>query len=142
MCSRESQHIGNIGTVRKAAGGLSVLITALVLALLVRAVGLWTTTGDLFYITSAGFYAIVTAILLVGVAWGFRNGESAEGLYAGIVGVLSVGSMLGAAYYFFTGFVLGSGPTAGTAGISLFLSGIVLLVIQIGIRYTSQRLRK
>ena len=126
---------------RKAAGGLSVLITALVVLLLVRSVGLWTTTGDPFYITSVGFYAIVAAILLVGVAWGFRTGESAEKLYMGSVGVLSVGSMLGAAYYFITGFVLGSDPTAGTGAIALLLTGIMLLAIQNGMPYAAQRLQ-
>jgi len=127
------------GIARKVMGGLSVLITAFVALLLLRAVSLWTTTADLFYITSAGFYAIVTAIVLAGIAWGFQSGGSAEKLYMGGIAVLVVFSMIGAAYYLITAFAFGNNSTAGAAGISLLLTGFVLLGFQKGIPYVIQK---
>lgn len=127
------------GMIRKAFGVFSLLVGALLVLLMARQAWLWTVTADLFYLTSGGFYAVLTALCAAGVAWGFRRGEAADQLFTAGVAPLMVVVGIGALYYWITGLVIGSDRLATAAGIGLMATGVVLGALLFGIPYTARK---
>lgn len=105
-------------------GGISALLSLLMLALIQRQFSMWNTTQEGYYFLSTGLYIVVLLILLIGVSWGLRAGEAAEELWKVIGGIVVGIVSLATAYYVFTGLVL-------NGGVNVIFTALVSVVITI-----------
>lgn len=117
---------------------IAVLFLLLMLGLINRQYGMWSLTQDGYYLLSTGIYLIVAVIFYAGTAWGFTSGEKAERVFAGGAGLVTILAFLAAAYFWFTGLVIGRDRVAIYAAIVWTLTGVALVVVTVVIEKIAQ----
>jgi len=117
------------GAVRTGIGGISTLLSLLMLALIQRQFSMWNTTQEGYYALSTGLYVVVLVVLLIGVSWGLKTGEAAERIWKATAGVVTSIVSFVTAYYLITGIALGGGVNSTYSALVSIATIVPVLLI-------------
>ena len=118
-----------VRAARIGIGGISTLLSLLMLALIQRQFSMWNATREGYYFLSTGLYIVVLLVLLLGVSWGLRTGEAAEQIWKATSGIIVAIVSLATAYYVITGFALGGGVNSTFAALVSVVTAIAVNMI-------------
>jgi len=118
-----------VRAARIGVGGISTLLSLLMLALIQRQFSMWNITQDGYYILSTGLYVVVLMIFLIGVSWGLKTGKTAERIWKATGGLVTSIVSFATVYYAIDAFILGGGVNEiYSAGVSISTMTAALLI--------------
>jgi len=118
-----------VRAARIGIGGISTLLSLLMLALIQRQFSMWNITQDGYYILSTGLYVVVLMIFLIGVSWGLKTGKTAERIWKATGGLVTSIVSFATVYYAIDAFILGGGVNEiYSAGVSISTMTAALLI--------------
>ena len=118
-----------VRAARIGIGGISTLLSLLMLALIQRQFSMWNITQDGYYILSTGLYVVVLMIFLIGVSWGLKTGKTAERIWKATGGLVTSIVSFATVYYVIDAFILGGGINEiYSAGVSISTMTVALLI--------------
>ena len=118
-----------VRAARIGIGGISTLLSLLMLALIQRQFSMWNITQDGYYILSTGLYVVVLMIFLIGVSWGLKTGKTAERIWKATGGLVTSIVSFATVYYVIDAFILGGGVNEiYSAGVSISTMTVALLI--------------
>ena len=118
-----------VRAARIGIGGISTLLSLLMLALIQRQFSMWNITQDGYYILSTGLYVVVLMIFLIGVSWGLKTGKTAERIWKATGGLVTSIVSFATVYYAIDAFILGGGVNEiYSAGVSISTMTVALLI--------------
>lgn len=118
-----------VRAARIGIGGISTLLSLLMLALIQRQFSMWNITQEGYYLLSTGLYVVVLMIFLIGVSWGLKTGASAERIWKATGGLVTSIVSFATVYYVTNGFILGGGVNViYSAGVSMMTMTVALLI--------------